>query len=160
MIDAALCDKLYSLIGETLEFYRKFLALETEKYGDVAAGRLKAIDAHMAKEQAFILKAKGLEQERRRLMEQTGQEKATLRELIALLPAEKQPAMRELHSERSRTVNSLKRTNDRCQQLTTIKLRQISKILGGLEGHPELKRIYGSSPEQTPGADGVFSVKI
>ena len=148
MIDAALCDKLYSLIGETLEFYRKFLALETEKYGDVAAGRLKAIDAHMAKEQAFILKAKGLEQERRRLMEQTGQEKATLRELIALLP------------ELSRTVNSLKRTNDRCQQLTTIKLRQISKILGGLEGHPELKRIYGSSPEQTPGADGVFSVKI
>ncbi len=160
MIDAALSDKLYVLFSDTLEFYRSFLALEAEKYGDLVAGSPDAINACMTKEQAFIMKAKGLELERHQLLEETGEEKETLRELISALPAEKQPAMRELYTELSRTVNSLKHTNDRCQQLTKIKLRQISKTLSNLEDHPELKRIYGSAPKQAPGTDGVFSIKI
>ena len=160
MIDTALSDKLYALFSDTLEFYKDFLALETEKYGGVAAGRLDAINAGMVKEQAFIMKAKGLEAERRKLLEEAGEEKTTLRELIDMLPAEKQPAMRRLHMELSGTVNSLKRTNDRCQQLTKIKLHQISKTLSNLEDHPELKRIYGSESEHPSGSDGVFSIKI
>ncbi len=160
MIDTALSDKLYSFLNGMLEFYGKFLALETEKYGDLAAGRADAINARMTKEQAFILKARGFEQERRRLMEQAGCGEGTLRELVDLLPAEKQPAMRRMHTELSRTVNSLKRVNDRCQKLTRLRLRQVSKALSNLEGHPELKRIYGSKPGGTPGPEGVFSVKI
>lgn len=160
MMNAAMSDKLYAFFGGVLEFYRNFLSLETEKYGDIAAGRLRAVNARMAKEQAFVMRAKGLELERRKLLAEAGAEQATMRELIPMLPLEKQPDLRMLYTELSRTVNSLKRTNDRCQELTKVKLKQVSNKLSSLENHPELKQIYGSTPKQEPGTDGFFSIKI
>lgn len=160
MLDDAMSDRLIAFFGGLLDFYRDFLSLETEKYGDVAAGRLKKVNASMAEEQAFVLKAKGFEQERIKLLQETGADTATLGELISLLPSDRQQAMRKVHSELSRTLNSLKRVNDSCQQLTKTKLRQTAKALSGLEGHPELKRIYDPSSGDPTDPGGVFSIKI
>lgn len=160
MIDDVLAGRLYDFFGGLLNFYRDFLSLETEKYGDISAGRLGAVNARIKKEQAFVMRAKGLELDRRKLLEEAGAEEATMRDLIPMLPAERQHAMQDLHAELSQTLNSLKRTNDSCQQMTKDKLRQISKTLSNLEDHPELKQIYGSTTEQESGTDGVFSIKI
>ena len=158
MIDDALAGRLCDFFGGLLEFYRNFLSLETEKYGDISAGRLASVNARIKTEQAFVMRARGLEADRRKLLEEAGAEQATMRELVPLLPTEKQLAMQDLHTELSRTLNCLKRTNDNCQQMTKDKLRQISKTLSNLEDHPELKQIYGSAAES--GTDGVFSIKI
>ena len=160
MLDAAMSDRLIAFFGGLLDFYRDFLSLETDKYGDVAAGRLKELNARMTDEQAFVLKAKGFEQERLRLLREAGADTATLGELISLLPEDRRQTMRKVHSELSSTVNSLKRVNDSCQQLTKTKLRQTAKVLSGLEDHPELKRIYDPSSGDTTDPGGVFSIKI
>lgn len=157
MIDGALADRLGAFLEKALEFYRGFLELERKKYEDVAAGRLGELDARMKREQAFVLKAKGLDLERQKLMDETETPRATLRELLPALPPERREKARGLYCELSCVLEELRRTNGRCQKLTKMRLNQVSRVLSRLEGSPELKRIYGR--EAADAAGGRFSEK-
>ncbi|HBN79986.1 MAG TPA: hypothetical protein DD433_01220, partial [Ruminococcaceae bacterium] len=71
-MEQALAAEFLSFLDRYLSFYRDFLALEKEKYDDIAKGRIDRMDGHVKKEEAFLLRSRGLEQERDRLAARAG----------------------------------------------------------------------------------------
>ncbi len=160
MLSADLADRLNALLEKALGFYREFLKLEQEKYGVVAAGRLEKLDACMKREQAFVLKARGLDRERQKLMDETPAPRATLREVLPAFPPEKRERAHSLYGSLSAAVGELQKANGRCQKLTRVRLNQISRIRSKIENNPELRRTYGESAKAAPPPEGFFSEKV
>lgn len=153
-------DRLISFLEGMLPFYRKFLEVETNKYQDLAAGKLDSLNAHVRREEAFVLKARGMEQERQRLLEEAGLGGKTFRESIPSFPAEEKDRLEKLYRDLSGTVGQIRAVNSKNSSLTRLKLGQISQILSRLENNPELKRIYGEKLNAAAPADSFYSKKV
>lgn len=160
MLDQKMEETLISFLGELLEFYREFLKLETDKQAELQNGQLDRLDARMKEEQAYVLRARGLELRREKLMEQTPQPKATFRELIVLFSPARQEKAREIYEELSSVLLELRETNQKSSRLAGMKLRQVSAILAKLENRPDLLEPYGENAEGGGRPSEIFSKKI
>lgn len=143
MIDEKTSDCLISYFNRLLEFYRRFLNFEIEKRGYLEHGQLDRLDECMKKEQAFVLKARGLEQERIRLMERTPRPEARFREIIPQFPSGLREQVQDLYEKLSSVLTELKETTRRSSLLMEQKLRRVSVTLDRLKGHTDLEKIYG-----------------
>lgn len=160
MLDKPMSDKLTALFKRMLAFYEKFLQLETEKYEDVKAGVLDRLDQRIREEQAFLLKARGLEHERLKLQEKAGCPQTAFRDLIPLFAPEQQESMRKLYDDLSAVIRKLKQTNEDCNRLTGAKLHQAEIILNRMQNSPELRAVYDSKVKKRTQAPGLFSEKV
>lgn len=153
MLDSKTAGRMISYFSGLLDFYEKFLALEQDKHSDLAEGKLNLLDGCMKKEEVFVLKARGLEQERMKLMEQISMPKARFRDIIPLFPADCRGQIQTLYEKLSSVLLKLRETNGENQAITERKLRRASAVIAKAKGHPELEKIYGKStgsPNQGP----------
>jgi hypothetical protein len=153
-------DRLLGFFKGLLDFYKKFLALEREKYNILISGRLEQLDGCMKREQAFSLKARGLEQKRQDLLKEAGEGQSSFRELIGQTEPSLQPNMRKIYSELSSTVSDVQRTNKKCSEITHMKLGYVSQMISKAENGPELKQIYGKKQGQAEMPEDSFSKKV
>lgn len=160
MLEKTAMDDLTAFFERLLAFYRSFLQLESEKYADVKAGRLDRLDRRIRGEQAYLLKARGLERERLSLQEKAGCPGATFRELIPLFAPERQETARKLYADLSSVIRELKRTNEDCNRLTDAKLRKAEKIVESLRNDPGLAAAYDAKVKKAKRAAGLFSKKV
>ncbi|QAT50698.1 flagellar protein FlgN [Caproiciproducens sp. NJN-50] len=159
-MDEKTSENMISYFARLLEFYRKFLDFETEKQGYLEQDKLDRLDECMKREQAFVLKARGLEQERARLMQKTPQPQANFREIIPLFPSGSREQIQELYEKLSSVLAELKETNRRNSLLTERKLRRASGVLNRLKGRTELQKIYGRKAGDGSPSAGFLSKKI
>lgn len=160
MLDKTASDRLIDFFGQMLEFYKKFLKLESEKHRDVQAGNLDRLDGRIREEQAFLLKARGFEHDRLALQEQTGCPGASFLDIIPLFEPERRETVQKLYEDLSSTVRELKQTNEECNRLTGVKLHRATNILEKLRDNPELKAIYDRKIETKKQTAGLFSKKV
>ncbi len=114
----------------------------------------------LRQEQAFTLKARGLEHDRVKLLENVGIAGGTFRELIPQMEVSRQEKMRELYKDISAAVADIRQVNERSDHLIRINTGRVSKILSHLEKHPELKQVYDSRLREKAGHESTFSRKI
>lgn len=160
MLDKTASDRLIGFFERMLEFYKNFLALESEKCKDVQAGSLDRLDGRIREEQAFLLKARGFEHERLALQEQAGCPGASFRDILSLFGPERQDTVQKLYKDISSAVRELKETNEECNRLTGVKLHRATNILEKLQNNPELKAVYDSKIATKKQAAGLFSKKV
>ncbi len=160
MINAEKSERLVRFFEDLLVFYQKFLDLEREKYSIVLSEKLESLDECMNREQAFSLKARGLESSRQELLKEMGIQQSTFRELIPQVDLSKQEQMQSLYQELSSTVSSIQSVNSKCTNMIRFKRERVSHILAQAENHPELKQIYGSKLRSTAEHPVSFSKKI
>lgn len=160
MINKGLSDELLAYFERCLSFYESFLQLETNKYNDVLNNLLSAIDQHVKDEQAYMLKARGLEAERTKLVNQTETPDATFKELIPLLDESVRGQAREHFESLSDILLEMKEVNRRCNHLTEIKLRQIQKYLDTLETQGEQPKTYNDQAQKNAGPINMVSKKV
>jgi hypothetical protein len=142
MIDSALAKEFIAYFKKLTDFYKKFFSLESEKYNDVKSGNFKALDGYIKKEQAYILKAKGFEAERKRLMGRTEKPAATFKEILPLFEGGERESAQALYGELSGVLRKFKQLNAECNRLTESKLRRASFVISKLKNNPELKKTY------------------
>lgn len=160
MLDEKTSERMISYFTRLLDFYREFLDFETEKQGYLEQDKLDRLDECMKREQAFVLKARGLERERSRLMQKTPQPQARFREIIPQFPSGRREQIRDLYEKLSFVLTKLKDTNRRNSLLTERKIRRAAGILGRLKGRTELQKIYGRNTGDGCSAPGFLSKKI
>jgi flagellar biosynthesis/type III secretory pathway chaperone len=160
MIDERTSSRMISYFSRLLEFYQKFLDFETEKYGCLEQNKLDKLNDFMKREQAFVLKARGLEQERAGLMRQTPQPKARFREVIPLFPSGSREQIQNLYEKLSSVLTELKETNHRSSLLMERKLRRASAVVDRLKGQTDLQKIYGQKIGNGGFHPGFLSKKI
>lgn len=160
MVNAEWSDKLIQFFESLLAFYKNLLSFEQEKYDVLVSGKVNELDSYLKKEQAYVLKARGLDQTREKMLEEAGATGGTFRELIPELEVSKQEPMNQLYQEISDTVNQIQNINKRFSKMTHLKLNLVSKILSNVENHPELKKIYVNKLQNTERTESSFSRKI
>ncbi len=160
MINQSLADEIFRFFQRYLTFYKEFLQLETEKYNDIAVNRVSALDGHVKAEEALMLKSRGLELERDRLVAKTEKPEATFRELIPLFEHPLQEQVKQIYDELSKVLLDLKEINLRCNYLTELRLHRIQIDLKKLENHPELQKLYNAQARAGGASMNFISKKI
>lgn len=150
---------MLSYFTQLLEFYRKFLDFEKEKFGFLEQNRLDRLDECIKREQVFVLKARGMEQERAGLMQKISQPQARFREILPQFPSGCQEQMRDLYEKLSSVLTDFQETNQKSNLLLEQKLHQSSAALNQLKGQPELQKRYGEKLRSSS-SPAFFSKKI
>ena len=160
MINKALSCELLAYFERCIAFYENFLQLETNKYQDVLNNLLSAIDGYVKEEQVYMLKAKGFEAERIRLLQQTQMPEASFRELIPLLDDSVREEAMEHFESLSEILLKMKDVNQRCNELTELKLKQIQNYLDTLEAENVQPQIYTNQAQKKAGSYHMVSKKV
>lgn len=159
-MDIQTSDCIVSYFGRLLDFYREFLALEQNKLEVLKQGALDRLDECMKKEQASVLKARGLEQERLSFMKQTPNPKAAFRELIPLFPAKDQEKLQSLYEELSSILIKIKELNRESSRIAEQKLHTASTLIDKIRKQPELQKIYSEKAGSKNQPSVFLSTKI
>lgn len=160
MIEQTLADELLHFLQRYLAFYKEFLQLETDKYNDLSINNVSALDERVKAEEVFMLKSKGMELERDKLVACTGKPEAKFRELIPLFDEPLQKQIKDIYDELSKVLLDLKEMNIRCNYLTELRLHRIEIDLKRLENRPELQKLYNAQAREGRASGGFLSKKI
>lgn len=160
MINEALSNELVLFLERYLAFYKDFLQMETNKLEDISQNRLSQLDQHVKDEQVFMLKSKGLEIERDKLVAQTGSPKSTFRELIPQFDESVRTHLQEIYDELSDVLLDLKEVNTRCNYITEIKLHSVEVNLKKLGDDSELQKMYTQKAHEGTRPLNILSKRI
>lgn len=159
-MDRILADKLVLFFENYLSFYKEFLQLETDLFHSIISNRFESIDSLVQSEEAYLLRSRGLEIERDRLVSQTGSPKATYRELIPLFDSPQRENLESNYQELSQVLLELKAMNRRCGCSLELRLHRIHTAMEGLDKRSHPQTVY--SPKTGGGGElsGILCKKI
>ncbi len=160
MLNESLAEEVILFFQKYLSFYKEFFQLETDKFNDISLNKVSKIDSYVKSEEVFMLKSRGLEQERERLIAKTGTSVTTFRELIPLFESPQREQIQGIFDEFSEVLLNLKEINLRCNYLTELRLHRIENDLKKLEKRPDLQKIYDAQAREGKPAPSFLSKKI
>ena len=137
-----LCD----ILREMTALFREFLPLEEEKLKAAQRKQVTFIEDCMGKEQALLLKIRGLEQKRESFLEQKGLQGRTLREIIAEQPEEEQRELTEVFEEFSSAVKTFSALNTEAMKLIRVNLHELENAVKAKEGSTYSKNKEAAEP--------------
>lgn len=123
---------LYEILRESAELYSNFLELEYKKYEFIIKDDTLSLDETVAKEQAFYMKMRGLEQKRIAYIEKIGMKDKTLAEIIELSNETDKAILNEAYDELNRLITEVKKISDLCKLVIEVRLRRIDRAMNKL----------------------------
>ncbi len=113
------------LMCRYVSFYEEFVALEKLKMKDLSLHQLERLDQHVRGEEAFLLRAKGLDQKRTAFLNAYQLSDKKMSEIIPLFPQPYQRDIQQKFDELSGILLDLKQINSRCNTMTELQLHRI-----------------------------------
>lgn len=159
-MDNSLSSELLSFFENYLSFYKDFLQLETDKYNDLEANCLDVLQDRIKTEEVYMLRSRGLEIERDKLLAKANFPKTTFRELIPLFDPPVRRKIDNIYQELSQVLLDLKEMNRRCNNLTQIRLHHINSELEKLKKQGQNPNVYTSKADNSGKLTGILSKKI
>jgi len=147
MMEETLAREILLFLEDYASFYKDFLQLETQKYESIVSNNLELMDSFSSQEQAYKLKARGLEQKRENLLKEAGYEKITFRKLLDQLPESSRGKAADLFRGLSSVILDLKEINLRSIYLVEIRLHRIENMIKKQSGAPA--EAYGKTPQHS-----------
>lgn len=123
---------LYEILRESAELYSNFLELEYKKYEFIIKDDTLSLDETVAKEQAFYMKMRGLEQKRIAYIEEMGMKDKTLAGIIELSNETDKAILKEAYDELSRLITEVKKISNLCKLVIEVRLRRIDRAMSKL----------------------------
>ena len=122
-------DQFAQVIKEMISLFEGFLPLEQEKLKAVQENKLTVLEDCMTKEQAVVLKLRGLEKKRETVQKEMGWEGKTFREILELVPETREREFRQLFEQLSQSISTFQSTNESALDAITVNLRQIEQTI-------------------------------
>lgn len=155
-----LSGEFVDFLNRYLALFQEFFVLETQKYQYIAQGQIDKINEHVKAEEVFMLRSKGMEAERERLMKRAVFPAATFRELLPHFDPEVKEEAEELFEKLSNITMELKEMNLRCNYLTELRLRKVDAALKKINKQPELQKKYDAKAKEETKSSGFISKKV
>lgn len=159
-MDRTFSEELIAFLQRYLDFIQEFLTLENDKYQDIAQNQVDKLDIHVKAEEAFMLKFRGMELQRERLVQRAQLPGATFRELLPLFDEAVRPEAERLYDELSTAILELKEINLRCNYLTELRLHRIEAEMKKIKNQPELQKKYDAKAREESKMSGFISKKV
>lgn len=143
-----------------LDFYKAFCNLEHIKLQDMQNGQIALLDAHVRREEAYMLKSKGLELERDKLLEECGNKGTSFRMLLPQFDGEEAERIQAIYHELSNVLVEMKEINGSCNNLTRVKLHKMERTREKIQQNPQLQATYNSRAQGVAPSSGIFSKRV
>ena len=142
-----------------IKFYSEFLAFEQNKLEAVEENKLNLLDDLVKQEEAFVLKSRGMEQNRIKSQEAAGFADKKLRDLIEIAPEDIKEELKEYFAELNDIVSLLQHTSERCNIAIKARLSAIDRAMQRIkdDGKP---KTYDDSANSRKSGRALFSDKI
>lgn len=122
-------ERFIKVIKELIALFEESLPLEQEKLQAVQKDDIAAVEDCMKREQAVVLKLRGLEQKREKVQQEVGWEGKTFREIIQLVPQENRQEFQQLFDQLTTSVAIFQDANKNAMDTISIHLRGIEKAI-------------------------------
>lgn len=117
------------IIHDLTALFEEQLPLEQEKLKAVQENNVAVVEDCMKKEQAVMLKLRGLEQKRENAQQELGWEGKTFREIIELAPQEERQELQQMFDRLSAAIRVFRETNEGAMDAMSVQLREIEKVI-------------------------------
>ncbi len=134
------------LIEEFICFFDELIPLEQEKLDAAVKNRVSFIEECMHKEQAAILRLRGLEQKRDKTQEKLGIKDYTFRQILENAPEDVSSVLKPLFDQMSEQVRTLQSISDNSKDIIEVNLHVIQSSLAG---DSPGKETYSASGKKT-----------
>lgn len=147
-------EELIVVLKDISSLLRENIPLEEEKLKAVRENKVAFVEDCMLKEQAILLKMRGLEKKREQILKDGGCEGKTLREISADASPEDKTKLQPVVDEFITTVQDFNSLNEESMKLIRLNLHQLSKAgsPGDSGGEP-----YGRQGEEGSQTDHFIS---
>lgn len=145
---------------EYVKFYSEFLAFEQNKLEAVEQNKLELLDGLVKQEEVFLLKSRGMEQNRIKSQEENGFADKRLRDLIEIAPEDMKEELLEKFTELNAIVIELQRTNERCNIAIKARLKAIERAMDRIKAENNQKTYDDSAASQKKSGKTFFSDKV
>ena len=117
------------VIREMIALFHQFNGIEQMKLKSAQANHVAAVDECMTREQALILKLRGLELEREKYQKEAGYEGMKFREILAAVSSEEREVLYPLFDELSREMQLFQEVKEDAESVMRNNLRMIQKAM-------------------------------
>lgn len=118
-----------TVVGDLITLIEEFDQLETEKLKAVQQNRVTFVEEAMKKEQAAIMKLRGLDKKREAIQKDLGWERLTFQQILSQVPVVEKEELQPLFEQLTRCVRQFDDTRDSAQKALEINLHHINTIL-------------------------------
>ena len=136
-----------SLIHDFIDLFRSLTMVEQQKLDAAVANDLSILEDCMKKEQAFVLRLRGLEQQRDTLQGKLKMKDLKFREILSRVPDEVKEELTPLFQELSEKVRIFQSINASAQDAISVNLHKIQSVLNS--GQPDAG-VYSASGTNKP----------
>lgn len=120
-----------SVIENLILLFRDMILIEQEKLEATQKNRVTFVEECMKKEQASILKLRGLDKKREICQTALGYEGFTFKQILEAVSAEERSALRELFDSLTYHVRLFQDINQSAQSMLEVNLHMINKEING-----------------------------
>lgn len=139
-----------SLIRDFIDLFQSLTAVEQQKLDAAVANDLSILEDCMKKEQAFVLRLRGLEQQRDTLQRELNMENLKFREILSRVPDEVNEELTPLFQELSEKVRMFQSVNASAQDAISVNLHKIQSVLNSSQPDGGVYSASGTSkPDET-----------
>lgn len=122
-------EQFEQIINQMIQLFDEQLPLEEEKLRAVQEDDIAAVEDCMKREQAVVLKLRGLDQKREKILKENGWEGKTFRQIIEMAPQEKQFAYKQLLERLENSISLFQNANESALDTIRIHQREIEKVI-------------------------------
>lgn len=141
-------DQIRTLLIDHVGLFDELILCVEKKLDAIAANDVDALNNHMKEEQAYIMRLKGLDQKRERLLAEMGMSGKTFRELIANTTGDENSELTMIFEDLSSKVNELQSATDSAKKYIDIQLHSLESLLNSLPADSQNKKNPGKYPEK------------
>ena len=134
------------IIEEFIALFDHLIPIEQEKLDAAVKNRITFVEDCMHKEQAAILRLRGLEQKRDKTQEKLGIKDYTFRQILENAPEDVSSVLKPLFDQMSEQVRTLQSISDNSKDIIEVNLHVIQSSLAG---DSPGKETYSASGKKT-----------
>lgn len=127
-------EDLQKVLLETSTFLQEIAVVEEEKFQAAIKNHILVIEECIKKEQAFVLRSKGLEQKRRQIQKAMNAEDMTLKQIIENAAPEEKEALQAAYLELQKNIEIYQEIHGRAKTAIEVNLHKINAEIEHLTG--------------------------
>lgn len=121
------------IIEEFIDFFDSLIPIEQEKLDAAVKNRVSFVEECMHKEQAAVLRLRGLEQKREKEQENLGMKDYTFRQILDQVPEDVFVILKPLFEQMSERVSRFQSISSSAKDMIEVNLHVIQSSLAGRE---------------------------
>ena len=125
--------EFFSLMDKHIALYTELFELEDAKLQDINKNNYKALDDYVKKEEALVLRVRGMESTREKFLKENGLDGLKMKEIIEQLPTEQKAHGQEIYEKFSKIVNKVNAVNKKSMFISEIRMHNLQKAIAKAE---------------------------